>query len=161
MENNTNNYIVNGREIEGESLEGLHVQLKGDLSTGHLLNIDGKSYQIKEAKLDLDQKILSCKIDSKYYEIEIITPFHQMIQGMGFSDVSAMEVNEVKAPMPGLVFDIMVAEGQEVTLDEPLMILEAMKMENIIKSPREGTIKKIKVNKTASVEKNAVLIEFE
>jgi len=80
---------------------------------------------------------------------------------MGFTDLSSAEVNEIKAPMPGLVFDIMVSEGQEVALDEPVMILEAMKMENIIKSPKDGIIKSIKVIKAASVEKNAVLIEFE
>jgi len=116
---------------------------------------------VDSVDLDLDKKTLRCKIDAKFYELSIKTPFDQKIEGMGFSDMSAAEVNEVKAPMPGLVFDIMVKEGQQVELDEPIMILEAMKMENIIKSPKEGTIKSIKVNKAASVEKNAVLIEFE
>jgi len=161
LENNTNNYIVNGREILGESIDALNLQLTGNNASGYKLKVDGKSYDVDAVDLDLNTKTLHCKIDSKYYEISIKTPFDQRIEGMGFTDLSSAEVNEIKAPMPGLVFDIMVSEGQEVALDEPVMILEAMKMENIIKSPKDGIIKSIKVIKAASVEKNAVLIEFE
>ena len=66
----------------------------------------------------------------------------------------------IKAPMPGLILEINVKVGQEVKEDEPLLILEAMKMENIITSPRDGIIKSISVNKTDAVEKNQLLIEF-
>ena len=62
--------------------------------------------------------------------------------------------------MPGMVLNILVAEGQEVKKGEALIILEAMKMENILKSPTDGVIKKIAINKGVAVEKNQILIQF-
>ncbi len=62
--------------------------------------------------------------------------------------------------MPGLLLDIKVQEGQEVQKGEILLILEAMKMENVIKAPTDARIKHIKVQKGQTVEKNQLLIEF-
>jgi biotin carboxyl carrier protein len=70
------------------------------------------------------------------------------------------QIKEVKAPMPGLIFEIKVQEGDEVKKGDTLVILEAMKMENILKSPGDGIIKEIRIKKGDSVEKNQVLIQF-
>ncbi|MNF13023.1 Glutaconyl-CoA decarboxylase subunit gamma [compost metagenome] len=67
---------------------------------------------------------------------------------------------EIKAPMPGLVLNVIVESGQEVNKGDNLLILEAMKMENIIKSPSSGIVKKILVTKGDKVEKNEILIQF-
>ena len=80
---------------------------------------------------------------------------------MGISVGANKVVNEVKAPMPGLILEVCVAVGQEVTENEPLLILEAMKMENTLVSPRSGKIKSIAVEKSNAVEKGQLLIEFE
>ena len=63
--------------------------------------------------------------------------------------------------MPGLVLDGLVNIGDEVSIDQPLMILEAMKMENVIKSPSEGKVKSIHIAKSDTVEKNQMLIVFD
>ena len=63
--------------------------------------------------------------------------------------------------MPGLVLDILVEPGQTIHKGEAVLILEAMKMENIIKSPVDGTIKSIGINKGNAVEKNEILVNFE
>jgi biotin carboxyl carrier protein len=63
--------------------------------------------------------------------------------------------------MPGLILDINVKIGQKVKEDDPLLILEAMKMENVLTSPRDGIIKSISVSKGDAVNKNQLLIEFE
>ena len=63
--------------------------------------------------------------------------------------------------MPGLVLDVMVAEGDTVEAGTPLLILEAMKMENVLKSEGDGTIKSIKITKGEAVEKRQLLIEIE
>ena len=62
--------------------------------------------------------------------------------------------------MPGMVLNILVTEGQEVKKGDALIVLEAMKMENILKSPTDGVIKKIAINKGVAVEKNQLLIQF-
>ena len=62
--------------------------------------------------------------------------------------------------MPGLIIDLKIKAGDTVQQGDPLLILEAMKMENILKSPGEGVIKNLKVKKGDHVEKGQVLIEF-
>lgn len=63
--------------------------------------------------------------------------------------------------MPGLVLKLIAEVGQEIKLGEPLLILEAMKMENVIKSPGDGTVKAIHVTKGLAVEKGFLLMEME
>jgi biotin carboxyl carrier protein len=62
--------------------------------------------------------------------------------------------------MPGLVLNVLVAEGDEVKKGESLLVLEAMKMENMIKSPTDGVIKKVSIKQGDKVEKNTLLIHF-
>jgi biotin carboxyl carrier protein len=71
------------------------------------------------------------------------------------------KIFDVKSPMPGLVLEVNVAPGAEVKKGDSLVILEAMKMENVIKSPADGIIKEVFVKPTEAVEKNVVLISFE
>jgi propionyl-CoA carboxylase alpha chain len=66
----------------------------------------------------------------------------------------------VRCPMPGLVVSLAVAEGQEVKSGETLAVVEAMKMENILRAERDGTIKKIRVKPGDSVAVDAVIMEF-
>jgi len=66
----------------------------------------------------------------------------------------------VRCPMPGLVVSLAVAEGQEVKDGETLAVVEAMKMENILRAERDGIIKKIRVKQGDSVAVDAVIMEF-
>lgn len=68
---------------------------------------------------------------------------------------------DVKAVMPGRVVKISVQEGQEVKANQPILVLEAMKMENEIKAPCDGIIEKIFVDESASVESGAMLISIQ
>ncbi|MFH2049676.1 MAG: biotin/lipoyl-containing protein [bacterium] len=67
----------------------------------------------------------------------------------------------LKVAMPGLVLDVKVKVGDKVKKGQPLLILEAMKMENIIKAHGEGTVKAIFIKSGGSVEKGDKLLEFE
>lgn len=67
----------------------------------------------------------------------------------------------VRAPMPGLVLDVLVEEGDEVETDQGLLVLEAMKMENELKAPSGGIVGAIHVESGAAVDKEALLIEIE
>jgi propionyl-CoA carboxylase alpha chain len=66
----------------------------------------------------------------------------------------------VRCPMPGLVVSLAVSEGQEVKAGETLAVIEAMKMENILRAERDGTIKKIRIKPGDSVAVDAVIMEF-
>ena len=68
---------------------------------------------------------------------------------------------DIKAPMPGKVLSVVVTEGDEVKKGDAILILEAMKMENVLKAEGDCIIKKVLVNKEESVEKNQVLIELD
>jgi biotin carboxyl carrier protein len=63
--------------------------------------------------------------------------------------------------MPGKVLEIMVESGQTIAKGEGLLILEAMKMENMLKAEQDGTVKSVNVSVGDAVEKNNVLIDFE
>jgi biotin carboxyl carrier protein len=69
--------------------------------------------------------------------------------------------NQVRAPMPGIVSELKVAQGNSVQTGDTLLVIEAMKMENPIKSPRSGTIKELHVTKGQEVSSGAPLVTFE
>ncbi|SHH65148.1 acetyl-CoA carboxylase biotin carboxyl carrier protein subunit [Winogradskyella jejuensis] len=118
---------------------------------------------VKAAILDsnFNAKSYSVEVNNNLYTVEIQDDLDQLISELGFEIGKAKQVNNIKAPMPGLILDINVAEGDEVAENDALLILEAMKMENVINSPRNGIIKSISVAKGETVDKNALLIEFE
>jgi biotin carboxyl carrier protein len=107
------------------------------------------------------QKAYTVKVNNNTYEVEINNALDQQIEALGFEVGKSKKVNDIKAPMPGLILEISVKEGDEVKEDDTLLILEAMKMENVITSPRDGIIKSVHVKQGGTVEKNALLIEFE
>ena len=83
-----------------------------------------------------------------------------LLKKMGM-DNHKKKLKDLNAPMPGLVLDIMVKEGQEVTEGQELIVLEAMKMENAIKSPQDGIIDKIQIDKQDKIDKNHTLLSFQ
>jgi len=67
----------------------------------------------------------------------------------------------IKAPLPGIVLQVFVKEGDTVAKDDKLLIYEAMKMENMIKSDKEGVVKSVKVKASDAVLQDQLLIEIE
>lgn len=70
-------------------------------------------------------------------------------------------LDSIKAPMPGLILQILVNAGDKVTSGQPVLKMEAMKMENEIRSPENGTIKEIHVSAQQNVSEGQVLISLE
>jgi propionyl-CoA carboxylase alpha chain len=66
----------------------------------------------------------------------------------------------VRCPMPGLVVSISVSEGQEVKAGEALAVVEAMKMENVLRAERDGVVKAIRAKPGDSLAVDAVIMEF-
>ncbi len=121
---------------------------------------DGKSYKVEFVKHLPEDKKLVVKVNNTSYTLDIKDKYDELLHSLGLDNLTAKKVNDIKAPMPGMVLNILVAEGQEVKKGDALIVLEAMKMENILKSPTDGIIKKIAITKGVAVEKNQLLIQF-
>jgi len=126
----------------------------------HILQ-NHKSYNLEVIHADYKLKRFSIKVNDNIYDLNLQTELDALLEKMGMSSVSDEKMDNVKAPMPGLVLDILVEIGQAINKGDNLVILEAMKMENIIKANGTGIVKNIKVNKKDAVEKNQLLIEME
>ena len=126
----------------------------------HLIK-DDQSYNVQIVKADIENKSFVIWVNGKEYDVKAKDDFDLLLDKMGLADLTAAKVNEIKAPMPGLVLKVIAKVGQEIAKDDPVIILEAMKMENVLKSPTDGVVKEIGVEQGEAVEKNTVLITFE
>lgn len=145
--------------IISEELQKLDFQ---ETSKGkfHLLK-DNRSFSAELIKSDFINRSYTIKINSNTYNVEIDTSLDILIEEMGLSLGAAQVVNDIIAPMPGLILDVYVKEGEEVKEGDYLLVLEAMKMENTLTAPRDGVVKSVSVVKGKTVDKNQLLIEME
>ena len=119
-----------------------------------------KSYNIELVDFDKVEKVATIKVNGTIYKTAVEDQFDQLLKQLGMDNLAVNKVQQIKAPMPGLVLSVLVAEGDEVKKGDSLLVLEAMKMENMIKSPTDGMIKKVAIKQGDKVEKNEVLINF-
>ncbi|HEY9083154.1 MAG TPA: acetyl-CoA carboxylase biotin carboxyl carrier protein subunit [Vicingaceae bacterium] len=122
---------------------------------------DNKSYNLELLKLNPEEKTVFVKINGLKYKFQLKDKFDDLLHSLGMDNLLVTKVSDLKAPMPGLVLSIDVEIGKEVKKGDALLILEAMKMENVIKSPTDGVIKSIAVKTSQAVEKNQLLLNFE
>lgn len=125
----------------------------------HIL-YEGRSYNAELVEADYAAKTLSLKINGQRIELQVRNRFDLLLEKMGMSNAAIAKVNELKAPMPGLIVDIRVQPGQVVQKGDSLLVLEAMKMENILKAPADCTVGSIKVTLRDNVQKGQVLVQF-
>lgn len=119
------------------------------------------SYRVEVLKADYEAKEFELRINGNTHSLKAKDRMDLLLESLGMENAASAKVSDLKAPMPGLVLDILIEQGANVEKGTPLMILEAMKMENVLKAAGEGIIKNISVEKGQNVEKGAVLIEFE
>ena len=143
--------------VNGTSFE-MDLARKG--SVRHVIH-KHKSYTIEIVHFNKEEKTCVLLVNNQEVSVSIEDRFDALLHSLGMDNMNSQKVNEVKAPMPGLVLKIMVEPEQKVSKGDGLLVLEAMKMENIIKSPTDGVVKSVEVEQTNAVEKNQVLIKFE
>ena len=117
-----------------------------------LFKIDNVSY---------DKHTVHFTIDGKWCKVDVRNEQDLLLDKLGFKTAAEIGEGELNAPMPGKILEMIVKEGDKVTLGDPVAILEAMKMENELKAPIDGVVKTIAVSKNDSVEKNALILEIE
>lgn len=156
--NGNESFSVEGNTINGQAVLTDIIALEERFF--HILS-DSKSYNIEVVKADKTSKIITLKVNGNLYEVSAKDKFDLLMDQMGFSAGAAGKIRDLKAPMPGLVIEIRVNAGDTVKKGDPIIVLEAMKMENVLKASGEGIVKSIEVQKSQSVEKGQVLIIFE
>lgn len=160
MSNEAIKATVNGQfEFPDLDASQLDIVAEGDRHF-HILN-GNKAYRAEVVDYDLAGKTFSIKVNGSTYEVKLSDQYDQLIKKLGLAKQSQHKVKDIKAPMPGLVLSVSVEAGQAVKKGDPLLILEAMKMENVIKSPGEGVVKAVSIQQGQAVEKGFVLIEME
>ena len=152
IDNNNGQLTVDGNIVDWDlvkiSDQSFHVLIKNE------------SYRAEVIKADPVAKSFLLKINGKVYEVKLKDKFDLLLEKMGLNNGLAGKANNVKAPMPGLIVDLRVKPGDQVNSGDALLILEAMKMENMIKATAQSVVKSVRVAKGDSVEKNQILIEF-
>lgn len=153
IEQSKDNWVINGEPFDGD-VAGLgknrfHVIWKN------------RSFSIEILSESKAEKSMHLIINGRHYHTGAQNRLDLLLEGMGINNNAAPKLNNVKAPMPGLIQSIAVSEGEQITKGDTLLVLVAMKMENVIKSSGNGIVKSLKVTAGEIVEKNQVLLEFQ
>lgn len=140
-------------ELDGKVIEADFVK------TGHNLYsliIDDKSYEID---IYFDRDKYDVLVNGDHFTVEVFDELKKMLRDRVTKGVQGRQI--IATPMPGLVTKVLVQEGQEVKEGDPLLILVAMKMENQIKSPKNGVVQNLYVhaNQTVSIGDKLVIID--
>ena len=143
---------VNGQDVDLDIL-------KLNEKSSHIIH-QHKSYTTEIVDFDKDEKLISIKVNGNVYKAQVTTELDLLLKKLGLDNLNSNKVAQIKAPMPGLVLNVLVKEGDVVNKGDSMVVLEAMKMENIIKSPADAVVKKIEVKQGDKIEKNTVLIQF-
>ncbi len=148
--NDDKRVIVDGVEyaVDFESVSGQPV---------YSLLLDGRSYEAyvyEDEESDAWQVLLSGDL----YSVQVEDEREKRLRAQAGGVAAASGELNLKAPMPGLIVEVAVTEGQAVKKGDILVILESMKMQNELKSPMEGTVTRVRVKAGESVEHHQVLL---
>ena len=141
--------------------QSLHMDVQTLPDGGFSILSNHQSHQLYLETIDKKEKTATFLINNHRYQIKIQEPIDLLLAKMGINLAANKKAEAVKAPMPGLVLKVLVTEGQIIKKGDPVLILEAMKMENVFKAQADATVKVIKVSQGQAVEKGTILIELE
>jgi biotin carboxyl carrier protein len=152
--------IINDEQTEAQ-VNGRNLPLEViSREPGRMLLRSGtKLYRIDN--ITIDGQSVSFSLNGRFVETTVKDEQELLLEKLGFSTEKAGSAGNLSAPMPGKILELMVAEGDEVNEGDPVIILEAMKMENELKSPATGIVVKVDVKPNDNVEKNQSLLEIE
>lgn len=122
---------------------------------------DGKSVVIEVLAIDLPLKTMTIRQQHTVYDLVFKDNLDMVLDKMGIKRSVDTISTDIKAPMPGKVIGIMVKAGDAVSKGDGILILEAMKMENVLKAERDCTIKAVHATVGVNVEKAQILVELD
>ena len=121
------------------------------------LIMDNKSFNIRLVEKD---GFYQAYLFGEFVEVAVESERERKLKELVKSAQSGPKEQEIKAPIPGLVVKVEVAEGDTIKSGQPLLILEAMKMENVIKAPCDCRVDKINVTETEPVQQDQMLLRL-
>ena len=122
---------------------------------------NGKKYKGEILEQNLENHFLKLKLNQRVFEVKRKYALLDLISQLGLDKQKVKRLKELTSPMPGRVLKIMVKAGDQINIGDSLLSLEAMKMENILKSDGEGIVKEVFISEEQVVDKGEVLMEFE
>jgi biotin carboxyl carrier protein len=137
------------------------VRLQWENATFFSLEHNGHVFHGEVLANRMEENKLTVKLNHRVFDIRKDGPLDELIASMGLDVPKVRKLKQLKAPMPGRVVGIAVTVGMEVNPGDPLLTLEAMKMENVLKAEGTGTVQRIAIEVSDVVDKGALLIEFE
>lgn len=146
-------------ELNKETIDQSDIHFNED-GTLHMIH-EGKSFKAELIEVRREDKIVVLKVNKAIFRVSLKDDLDILINKMGMKANLKRVSPDIIAPMPGMVVKVLVKEGQEIEAGTPVLILEAMKMENVLKSEGNGLVKKIYVENTDSVEKSQLLVQIE
>ena len=108
-----------------------------------------------------DTNEIEWRINGKFSKVTLNTEIDLLLKRLGLQNMKSSKATELKSPMPGLILSIEVKPGDTISKGDALLVLESMKMENVIKASSDAVIKSVQSKIGETVEKNEVLIKFE
>ena len=109
----------------------------------------------------LENRMIRLKVNHREFVVSKDGPLDKLIEELGLNKVKVRKLKQLKSPMPGRIVSLAIQVGDEVNIGSELLTLEAMKMENVLKSDGVGIVKSIEIQANDVVDKGAVLINFE
>jgi len=147
----------NKMEISGKKFEADILEYKE--GKFHILR-DNKSISAELVEMNLEEKTFLIKVNSNIYSVIVRDKYDELLREMGIDSSAGKKLNDIKAPMPGLVLNVLVENGQSIQKGDGILILEAMKMENVLKAPSDCIVRKVRIAKGDKVEKNQIMIDL-
>ena len=140
------------------SLQSSDIETLDSVSEGkNKINLlqNSKSVTAQVLSTDLLSRTYTIKVNGNRYTVKIENELDALIADMGLSLGANAVENEIHAPMPGLILEVSVKEGDEVSEGDSLCVLEAMKMEHSIKASEDGTVTQLLISVNDQVENGA------
>ena len=125
----------------------------------YLLRMGSRLYKLDN--VEYEKHTVTFTLNGRWCSVDVRNEQDLLLDRLGFKTAGEIGEGELNAPMPGKILEILVAEGDEVELGDPVAILEAMKMENELKAPIKGTISSVAAAEGDSLDKNDLILEIE
>ena len=153
--------IKQGWKIDGESFASTaKASVIWEDAHFFTLLVADKQFHGEIVENGMEQGFLKVKINHREFVIQKERALDSLIAELGLDKEKVRKLHQLKSPMPGRVIAIAVNIGDEIQVGDELLTLEAMKMENVLKSDGTGVVKSIDIQLQDVVDKGKVLITF-